>query len=178
MGCHERCVSQDKKLRTWESAGHNDVNAVYGSEWWKEIGELIGKAMAFDNAFPAGAVVEAHSLSTAALNGLQASVLGPQGERIRVQFPEPHGEKALKPANLKIIDRAPNPFPEGAVVEIHSLNNQTVLNGLRGHVLGLQGDRVRVAVPEPHGEKSFKPANLKVVDNETAAGTTSDAPPL
>lgn len=173
--CHERCVSPDKKLRTWESAGHNDVNAMYGSEWWKEIDELIGKARAFDNLFPAGALVEAHSLSAPTFNGLQASVLGPQGDRTRVQFPEPHGEKALKADNLKIIDRAPNPFPEGAVVEIHSLGTTTILNGVRGHVLGLQGDRVRVALPEPHGEKSLRPANLKVVDT---VGTTADVAPL
>jgi len=173
--CHERCASPDKKLRQWECAGHNDVNAMYGSEWWKEIAELIGKAEAFDNAFPAGALVEAHSLSTPTFNGMQASVLGPQGERIRVQFPEPHGEKALKPANLKVIDRAPNAFPDGAIVEAHSLGTTKVLNGVRGHVLGWQGDRILVAFPEPHGEKSLKQANLRLVDGSAPAGDAGEA---
>merc|ERR1711963_189978 len=151
-----------------------DVNVMYGSEWWKEIAELIGKAIAFDNSFPAGALAEAHSLSTPTFNGMQGSVLGPYGDRIRVQFPEPHGEKSLKVVNLKIIDRAPNPFPDGAVVEAHSLGTTTILNGVRGHVLGWQGDRIRVAFPEPPGEKSLRQANLKVVDAPVPAGATTN----
>lgn len=104
--CHERLKCGDKKLRRWESAGHNDVLATYLTDWEHEILELIGKAVAFDNAFPAGARVEAHSLSAEAMNGLKGTVIGRGGkdsDRICVDFGEV-GEKALKPANLKPVD--------------------------------------------------------------------------
>lgn len=161
--CHEIVQCQDKKLRVWPGAGHNDVLMRNMSEWQAEVIELLGKAVAFENEIPAGAQVEAHSLSTAALNGLRGIVLGPQGERIRVQFAEPNGEKALKAANLKVLDRAYNPFPVGAVVEAHSLSTAS-LNGMRGTVLGATGERIRVAFPEPSGEKALKPANLKRIE--------------
>jgi len=104
IDCFERCQSQQKTIRQWERAGHNDVLVFYMAEYVAAITALIGQAVAFENPFPAGALVEAHSLSTAALNGLRGRVLGPQQERLRVEFPSPHGEKALKPANLKIVD--------------------------------------------------------------------------
>lgn len=174
--CHERCASVDKKLRRWPTAGHNNVNLVAGAEWGKEILALISRAQQFENPFPAGALVEAHSLSNPTFNGLRGRILGPQGERVRVDFSEPHGEKALKPDNLKVIERSkpegdvpdaasgPSPFAVGTLVEAHSLSAPT-FNGMRGSVLGLQGDRVRVQFPEPHGEKALKPENLKAVDS-------------
>ena len=54
-------------------------------------------------AFPIGVVVVAHSLSTlvgANLNGVFGTVVGFQGDRVRVQFPD--AEKALKPENLGV----------------------------------------------------------------------------
>merc|ERR1711879_1049228 len=54
--------------------------------------------------FEAGMQVEAHSLSCKALNGLRGHVSGTQGERVRVVFPPPHDEKALRPANLRVIE--------------------------------------------------------------------------
>lgn len=111
--CHERCAGPEKKLRVWPGAGHNNVSALYGSEWAAEIAALIAKAGEFENATPAGALVEGHALSTPTFNGMQGRVLGPQGDRIRVQFPEPHGEKALKPANLKVIERQSPQVQEG-----------------------------------------------------------------
>eukprot|EP00929_Paragymnodinium_shiwhaense_P002134 TRINITY_DN102330_c0_g1_i1.p1 TRINITY_DN102330_c0_g1~~TRINITY_DN102330_c0_g1_i1.p1 ORF type:complete len:426 (-),score=66.92 TRINITY_DN102330_c0_g1_i1:128-1405(-) len=54
-------------------------------------------------AFPIGALVEAHSLSSGTFNGLQGKVAGYQGDRVSVEFPEPNGTKGLKPANLKIV---------------------------------------------------------------------------
>jgi len=172
--CHERCASAEKKLLRWPTARHNDVLAVAGAEWGKEVLGLIGKALEFENALPAGALVEAHSLSNPTFNGLQGRIIGPQGERIRVEFEAPHGEKALKPDNLKVLERhrpeaedpaadAPPPFPLGSTVEAHSLS-AAEFNGLRGKVVGMSGDRVRVQFPGPQGEKKLKPANLKAVD--------------
>ena len=54
-------------------------------------------------AFPIGVVVVARSLSTAygaKLNGVFGTVVGFQGDRVRVQFPD--CEKALKPVNLGV----------------------------------------------------------------------------
>mmetsp|Transcript_52860 Transcript_52860/g.153821 ORF Transcript_52860/g.153821 Transcript_52860/m.153821 type:complete len:438 (-) Transcript_52860:118-1431(-) len=180
--CHERCASADKRLVRWPTATHNDVLAVAGSEWFKEISGLVAKALQFDNALPAGALVEAHSLSNPTFNGLQGRVIGPQGERIRVEFEQPHGEKALKPDNLKVIERrrpdsetaegdigGPPPFPLGSLVEAHSLASAPEFNGMQGKVVGMSGERVRVQFPDPHGEKKLKPANLKAADGEASA---------
>lgn len=51
--------------------------------------------------FPWGSSVEAHSLASADFNGARGRVTGFQGERVRVDFGAPFGEKALKPANLR-----------------------------------------------------------------------------
>jgi len=48
------------------------------------------------------AEVEAHSLQTAALNGSRGKVKGARGDRVAVLFPDPIGEKALKPTNLRL----------------------------------------------------------------------------
>eukprot|EP00930_Biecheleria_cincta_P077277 TRINITY_DN6455_c1_g1_i1.p1 TRINITY_DN6455_c1_g1~~TRINITY_DN6455_c1_g1_i1.p1 ORF type:complete len:452 (+),score=97.67 TRINITY_DN6455_c1_g1_i1:48-1403(+) len=166
VDCHTRCPSQDKTLKEWPNAGHNDVTLTYGTEWAQAVTELIGKAATFTEPFPAGVLVEAHSLSVEALNGLQGRVLGPQAERYRIKFPDPNGEKALKAANLKVIAEdtsdAPDEYPIGATVEAHSLSNND-FNGMRGNVLGPQGDRVSVEFPEPHGVKALKPVNLKII---------------
>lgn len=165
--CNEKLASPDKKFVTFPGGGHNNIGLMYGAQWQTEIQELLAKAAEFSNPFPTGILVEAHSLSAAALNGVQGRVLGPQGERIRIHFPEPHNEKALKPANLKVIEEAPplgvDDFPIGALVEAHSLSSAQ-LNGLKGRVLGAQVDRVRVELPAPHGEKALKPANLKIAE--------------
>uniref|UniRef100_A0A7S1FHN3 Serine aminopeptidase S33 domain-containing protein n=1 Tax=Noctiluca scintillans TaxID=2966 RepID=A0A7S1FHN3_NOCSC len=102
--CHERIPSEQKKLRRWTRGGHNDVTFVNADEWNAEVRALVGLAVDYTNPFPAGVTVEAHSLSNPDFNGLRGKVLGPQGERFRVAFPSPMGEKALKPANLKIVD--------------------------------------------------------------------------
>lgn len=172
--CHEKCPTSQKTLRQWENATHNDVCLNYASEWTALITKLLEDAVAFHTEFPAGAVVEAHSLSAAELNGLTGSVLGPQtgGERFRVEFAAPTGEKALKPANLKVIERVPkDPFPPGATVEVHSLASAAgaAFNGKKGKVLGLQGDRVRIDFGD-EGEKALKPANLKVVEESAGKG--------
>lgn len=66
----------------------------------KEVMAVAGKSAEPAQIFPIGSAVEAHSLSSAAINGMQGTVIGLQGERVRVEFPE--GVKALKPQNLKI----------------------------------------------------------------------------
>lgn len=165
--CHDKCTASQKKLQVWPGGQHNNITALFGSQWREEIKTLLDQATAFENICPAGALVEAHSLSTEALNGQQGRVLGPQGERVRVEFAAPHGEKALKAANLKVLEASPKTvydFPVGASVEAHSLS-VAALNGQRGKVLGPQGaERVRVEFPDPHGEKALKPANLTILE--------------
>eukprot|EP00747_Dinoflagellata_sp_TGD_P209897 gnl/TRDRNA2_/TRDRNA2_83261_c0_seq1.p1 gnl/TRDRNA2_/TRDRNA2_83261_c0~~gnl/TRDRNA2_/TRDRNA2_83261_c0_seq1.p1 ORF type:complete len:417 (-),score=88.75 gnl/TRDRNA2_/TRDRNA2_83261_c0_seq1:39-1232(-) len=162
---HDRCASQQKKLVRWPDAGHNNIHVLHGGEWATEMASLLGLAMEFTNPFPAGALVEAHSLNAEHLNGLQGRILGPQADRVRVQLPDPHGEKALKPVNLKLIDEGEEPaeglFKPGDTVEAHSLSSEQ-LNGQRGKVTAWQGDRVLVNFPD-HGEKALKPGNLKIV---------------
>lgn len=51
--------------------------------------------------FPVGTEVIAKNLNFAELNGVRGSVVGHQGGRIRIQFPEPHNIKALKPENVE-----------------------------------------------------------------------------
>lgn len=67
----------------------------------KEVMAVAATSSEPAEIFPIGSVVEAHSLSSAALNGMQGTVIGVQGERVRVEFPD--GIKALKPQNLKLL---------------------------------------------------------------------------
>ena len=58
----------------------------------------------------AGSTVETHSLSAAAFNGQRGTIVGPEPNsdppRLRVKFEDSKlGEKALKTANLTVIDR-------------------------------------------------------------------------
>jgi len=69
--------------------------------WVKEVEEAPETDTSA--AFPIGVVVVAHSLLTdngANLNGVLGTVVGFQGDRVRVQFPD--CEKALKPVNLGV----------------------------------------------------------------------------
>eukprot|EP00933_Yihiella_yeosuensis_P042718 TRINITY_DN37382_c0_g1_i2.p1 TRINITY_DN37382_c0_g1~~TRINITY_DN37382_c0_g1_i2.p1 ORF type:complete len:420 (+),score=69.36 TRINITY_DN37382_c0_g1_i2:83-1261(+) len=163
--CHDRLACQQKKLQCWKQGGHNNILGYFGEQWKQEIKTLLEQALEFSCEFPAGALVEAHSLSAEAMNGLQGRVLGPQGERIRVAFADPTGEKALKPTNLKIIEstvKTAEDFLIGTRVEAHSLS-VAALNGVQGSVVGRNGERVCVSFPDPHGQKALKPTNLKVV---------------
>jgi alpha-beta hydrolase superfamily lysophospholipase len=110
-GGFDKCPAVQKRKKVWERAGHNDVQMHAGAEWATLVASLLAEALEFTNEFPTGALVEAHSLSKAEFNGLQGKVVGPQpgGERIRVKFDD--GEKALKGANLKVLDRKPPPPP-------------------------------------------------------------------
>lgn len=159
--CHERAAAAQKKLVTFPGAGHNNVLAMFASDWVKEVQALLEQALAFSCEFPAGALVETHSLSAGDMNGLQGRIIGPQGDRFRVRLPEPQGEKALKAANLRLIpELGIEDFPIGCEVEAHSLS-AAELNGLKGKVIGIKGpDRMVVLFPSV-GEKALKPANLK-----------------
>jgi len=54
---------------------------------------------------PVGAMVEAHSLDSAALNGVRGKVRGFDGEHVRVAIPF-GGEMSIKPSNLKLVEAA------------------------------------------------------------------------
>merc|ERR1711865_1297214 len=178
--CHARCPGAQKTLRQWENATHNDVHMQYGAEWGALVTKLMQDAIGFESEFPAGASVEAHSLSAAAMNGKQGLVVGPQpgGERFRVDFGGADGEKALKSVNLKVLERkpvTPDPFPLGASVEAHSLAGAPEFNGKKGKVIGFKDDRVRVEFLEG-GEKALKPANLKLVEADAGYSQDDKAP--
>lgn len=104
--CNQQVAAKQKKLQPWVSAGHNNVGMLYESQWRTCIKELLEQAAGYSNPFPVGALVEAHSLSAEHMNGQQGTVVGPQGERIRVKFADPTGEKAIKPDNLKLVELA------------------------------------------------------------------------
>ena len=161
--CHEGLKNSQKKLQCWAGASHNDVWMLYAEPWRQEVKALLDQALDFENLFPSGALVEAHSLSAAEMNGLQGRVLGPKEERFHVEFSI--GVKALKPGNLKIIDMEPekgvDDFPVGAMVEAFGLS-KAEMNGLRGKVLGAKNDRVEVEFDD--GPKALKPSNLKLTD--------------
>eukprot|EP00756_Hemistasia_phaeocysticola_P012369 Hpha_TRINITY_DN15191_c3_g1::TRINITY_DN15191_c3_g1_i1::g.128339::m.128339 len=56
--------------------------------------------------FPVGSVVEVCGIKgQPELNGLVGSVKSHQGARVGVQLPQPSGNKALKPANLRLMSR-------------------------------------------------------------------------
>jgi len=164
--CHDKISSKQKMLKRFPTAGHNDVTALYGPQWGEEVTILIGQASDFVDPFPAGCLVEAHSLSTPTFNGMRGRVRGLAEDRVRVEFPEPHGKKDLKPANLTVIAEE-DPFPYGTLVEAHSLSSAD-FNGTRGRVVCMKGDRVLVDFPAPKGEKKLKPDNLKVVSEDAA----------
>jgi len=59
-------------------------------------------------------------------------------------------------------------FPLGTLVEAHSLSTVGI-NGLRGHVTGIQGDRVQVDFGEPKGSRALCPANVRRVTAQRVA---------
>merc|ERR1719382_337513 len=113
MECHAKLKCKDSTFREWETAGHNDVTLDYGKPWMEAVKVLLGKAAEFTEPFPAGTLVETHSLSAVDLNGSQGRVLGPKGERYVIGLAAPHGEKALKPDNLKLIEEDALDSPDG-----------------------------------------------------------------
>lgn len=87
----------------------------------------------FAHGFPIGAEVEAHSLQTEALNGARGLVKGEKGERVAVAFPD--GEKALKPANLRLVPPMPPIHPDARETPKSQL--QISLTHEKGESLGL-----------------------------------------
>eukprot|EP00662_Eupelagonemidae_sp_cell21_P041491 gene41491-6621_t len=112
-----------------------------------------------------GAKVEARGLSSAAgraLNGAVGVLTGREGKegRLLVAFPAPHGEKAVRAANLRACGGwAPTP---GAAVAAAGLRGAAALNGRRGVVLRAQGDdRFVVDFGGDVGEKALRPQHLE-----------------
>lgn len=68
-----------------------------------EVLKELQDQASLETSFPMDCSVEAHSLSTAELNGLRAKVVGFDGDRVVVKF-ETKGKKALKPTNLKRLE--------------------------------------------------------------------------
>jgi hypothetical protein len=156
--CHKLCAGQDKVFKEWANAGHNDVGLTYENEWAKEIGDLIRKAAAFSEPFPAGAVVEA--------SGAKGRILGPSNGRYRVDFDAPTGVKEHDAKDLSFLEPSKGDafdgFPIETKVEAHSLSSAE-MNGMKGSVVGFKGERINVAFGGATGTKALKPVNLKIV---------------
>ena len=54
-------------------------------------------------------------------------------------------------------------FKIGDVIEAHSLVNGALLNGLRGKVFALLGERVGVDFGHPHGSKALLPEKIRKI---------------
>eukprot|EP01062_Namystynia_karyoxenos_P024999 TRINITY_DN19799_c0_g1_i3.p1 TRINITY_DN19799_c0_g1~~TRINITY_DN19799_c0_g1_i3.p1 ORF type:complete len:694 (+),score=146.19 TRINITY_DN19799_c0_g1_i3:96-2177(+) len=77
-----------------------------------ETAQTPAAAVIADAVMPdVGAVVQTAALSKAELNGLLGTVTRRQGDRAVVHLPEPYGERALRPANVKVIRSAPELAP-------------------------------------------------------------------
>lgn len=161
--CLEKCAAPKKHIKCWNGGTHNDILLKFASGWKEEIVALLKDASEFECAFPAAALVELHSLSSAEFNGLRGRVIGPAApDRIRVQLAD--CEKSLKPDNLKrIAEPCLSDFACGMEVKAHSLS-AAALNGIVGSVTGVRGDRIVVQFPDPHGEKALKPGNLQATE--------------
>ncbi|CAK0808286.1 unnamed protein product [Prorocentrum cordatum] len=88
------------------------------------------------HGFPIGAEVEAHGLQTQAMNGARGRVKGVQKQRVAVVFPPPLGDKALLPANLRLVAASPPIHPDA--VEAPSLTFQVCLHHSKGEPLGIR----------------------------------------
>eukprot|EP01062_Namystynia_karyoxenos_P069823 TRINITY_DN65260_c0_g1_i1.p1 TRINITY_DN65260_c0_g1~~TRINITY_DN65260_c0_g1_i1.p1 ORF type:complete len:735 (+),score=225.79 TRINITY_DN65260_c0_g1_i1:71-2206(+) len=77
--------------------------------------------------------------------------------------------------NIAIGDGGKDWLQQGAQLEVHGVEKVPELNGLVGAAVRLQGDRVVVRLPDPHGDKALKPANLK---RRTAVARHRDAAEL
>eukprot|EP01062_Namystynia_karyoxenos_P075148 TRINITY_DN72337_c0_g1_i1.p1 TRINITY_DN72337_c0_g1~~TRINITY_DN72337_c0_g1_i1.p1 ORF type:complete len:251 (+),score=54.47 TRINITY_DN72337_c0_g1_i1:93-845(+) len=59
-------------------------------------------------------------------------------------------------------------FTPGTPVAVHGLKSAPELNDVRGVVKTIQGDRVGVVLPHPHGTKALKPGNLRILSGPEA----------
>jgi len=114
LKCFEALASPGKALERCNGAGHNDVLIKNMAGWTRGMTELLGRAAAYEPVCPAHCRVETHGLSSAAFNGKKGIVAGPakvkEGDppRARVAFEDPAmGEKAIKLANLKVLEAEP-----------------------------------------------------------------------
>lgn len=87
------------------------------------------------HGFEIGIEVEAHSLQTDSMNGARGKVLKAKGERVAVSFPEPLGEKALKPANLRLVPPPPQIHPDATDAPVTQF--QVLFARARGEPLGI-----------------------------------------
>eukprot|EP00927_Polykrikos_kofoidii_P056005 TRINITY_DN50187_c0_g1_i1.p1 TRINITY_DN50187_c0_g1~~TRINITY_DN50187_c0_g1_i1.p1 ORF type:complete len:553 (+),score=116.68 TRINITY_DN50187_c0_g1_i1:33-1691(+) len=100
-----------------------------GSKSVKKAKQVVG-------GFEVGAEVEAHSLQTKTLNGARGRVKGAKGDRVAVSFPNPIGEKALKPDNLKLVP--PGPYVHPDATEAPASQFQVTLHRGQDETLGLK----------------------------------------
>lgn len=106
-GCAVRVISSADVLGSLGVAGAFDldgfdVDGNFEPRWRVTIRREI--SVPIDTLV--GSRVEAHSLtSVKELNGLSGDVVGSTSNgRVQVEFEEPHGSKAIKPENLKILE--------------------------------------------------------------------------
>jgi len=97
------------------------------------------------HGFVIGAEVEAHGLQTESMNGARGRVKGTKGERVAVNFPEPIGEKALRPVNLRLVPDSYPVHPDATDVPMTQF--QVCLHHSKGQPLGIK------FTPEPPPEQ-------------------------
>jgi hypothetical protein len=108
------------------------------------------------HGFPIGAIVEAHSLQTEGMNGAKGRVKGMQKNRVAVVFEPPIGDKALLPANLRLVAAAPPIHPDA--VEAPTTTFQISLHHSKGEPLGIKFE----PQPPPEQQKPDQPSWLLV----------------
>eukprot|EP01062_Namystynia_karyoxenos_P048944 TRINITY_DN3739_c0_g1_i1.p1 TRINITY_DN3739_c0_g1~~TRINITY_DN3739_c0_g1_i1.p1 ORF type:complete len:640 (+),score=195.10 TRINITY_DN3739_c0_g1_i1:77-1921(+) len=89
-------------------SGHSEVLAVLSSRRPGALGQ--GSIPAPGDVYQPGRVVEVHSLRSMTgrmINGQRGTVIGPQGDRVGVLFPEPYGARAVRPEHLHLVDAPP-----------------------------------------------------------------------
>jgi len=100
--------------------------------------------------------VEAHGLQTESMNGARGRVKSMQKNRVAVVFKPPIGDKALLPANLRLIAAAPPIHPDA--VEAPSTTFQICLHHSKGEPLGIKFE----PQPPPEQQKPDQPSWLQV----------------
>eukprot|EP01062_Namystynia_karyoxenos_P062111 TRINITY_DN55038_c0_g1_i1.p1 TRINITY_DN55038_c0_g1~~TRINITY_DN55038_c0_g1_i1.p1 ORF type:complete len:372 (+),score=102.55 TRINITY_DN55038_c0_g1_i1:107-1117(+) len=71
---------------------------------------------------------------------------------------------------------SPPAFCRGQKVETVAMSKPE-LNGLKGDVVRLQGERVVVSLPAPHGEKALRPQNLSIISGGKKPSDSTDGVP-
>lgn len=111
-------------LQSIANGSDEEFSRLSPAELLRHFGAL--GALRVEN-FRKEALVQTHSLLTTSMNGQQGVVQGTQGGRIQIRFPDPIGDKALQPANLKLVED-----PDGMELEAEEQDSAARLREAAG----------------------------------------------